>query len=270
MKKFIREMMPPGWLRWWRRRFGWQWFRGDHATWAEARRVSTGYADKAVLARVLAATREVQVGRAMWERDGVTFQAPQLNAPLLTVLKKIATTEGGRLELVDVGGALGSTWWQHRAALATLAEVRWRVVEQPHYVAAGEEFADQVLSFHGSLDVARRTGRPAAALFSSMLPYVEDPCEWLTEAVRLGFPHIIIDRTSFAVDGRERLAVQHTPPELGGGNYPCWIFSRVKLLAPLAHHYALRSEWSGFDDVAPTVSYRGFHFERLAPGRAAG
>ena len=262
MKQWLRSLVPMQILRW-RQAMGWQWFIGDFATWAEARRASAGYDDGAVLARVLAATREVQAGRALWERDGVAFRQPQSNAPLLGVLKSIAAAEGGRLDLVDLGGALGSTWWQHRTELTELTEVRWRVVEQAHFVSAGREFADRTLSFHLSLDDAIGAGQPGAILFSSLLPYVEHPWKLLAEAVRRGFRDIIIDRTSFAPDGRERLVVQRTPPELGGGSYPCWIFNQAKLLATVGPDYALTTEWPGFDKIDPDVEYRGFHFQRI-------
>jgi putative methyltransferase (TIGR04325 family) len=263
VKSLLKHALPERTRRWLRQALRWRWFHGDYATWAEARAVSAGYDDGAVLARVLHATREVRAGRALWDRDGVTFQEPEFNVPLLAVLRAIAAGEGQRLELVDFGGALGGTWWQHRSALADLAGVRWRVVEQPHFVTAAQEFANPVLSFHESLAAAGQDGPATAILFSSVLPYVEFPHALLAEADRRGFRHILIDRTPLAVDGRERLVVQRTPPELGGGSYPSWCFRRETLLAALERNYVLRTEWPGFDQVDPSVEYRGFHFARI-------
>ncbi|HTX65859.1 MAG TPA: methyltransferase, TIGR04325 family [Opitutaceae bacterium] len=248
-----------------RRPFQHRWFHGDFATWAGARAASGGYDDGAILARVLAATREVQAGRAVWERDGVVFVEPAVHAPLLAALRAIAVKHDGHLDVVDFGGALGSTWWQHRAALADLAGVRWRVVEQPHYVAAGREFADRVLSFHDSLASALAGARPAAILLSSVLPYLEKPHELLADVTGRGFQHVIIDRTPLISGPRDRLVVQRTPPEYGGGSYPCWLFASESLLAPFRTDYRLLDDWPGFEEIAPQVVHRGFFFQRVTP-----
>ncbi len=247
-------------MRWLRRRFGWRWFRGDYPNWAAARADSAGYDQAAVLARVLVATREVHAGRAHWERDGVVFNEPMGETSLLAVLRQIAPEQGGTLRVVDFGGALGSTWWQHRMALRHLSRVKWCVVEQSHYVEAGREFADAQLSFHLSLADALSDGVPDVILLSSVLPYIEAPLSLLQEIVAQRPAHIIIDRTPLVCAGPTRLAVQYTPPELGGGSYPCWLFERSKLLAPLGGAYELMDEWPGFDDLAPDVRHRGFHF----------
>lgn len=263
--QFIRPLVPGSWAHWWRRRFGWQWFRGDHPDWAAARAAAAGYDDAAVLARVLAATREVRAGKAKWERDGVAFTTPAINEPLLAALREAAQLGGEPLMVVDFGGSLGSTWWQHRRALADLPGVQWRVVEQAHYVAAGGEFADAQLSFHGSMAGARAGGRASVLLLSSVLPYVESPFAVLEEAVRLGFREVIIDRTPLVRSGRTRLAVQYTPPALGGGSYPCWLLERGQLIATLRENYRLVREWPALDDLAPDVAHRGFHFRRREP-----
>ncbi|MFA5057394.1 MAG: methyltransferase, TIGR04325 family [Opitutaceae bacterium] len=252
--------------RWWRHQFGWRWFRGNYATWSEARAASAGYDDAAVLDRMLGAARAVRSGRVAWDRDGATFAEPAVHAPLLAALRTVAAAQGGRLELVDFGGALGSTWWQYRPSLAGLATVRWRVVEQPHVAAAGRrEFADTVLSFHDSLDDALAGAAPAAILLSSVLPYVEAPHALVADVLRRGFKHLIIDRTAFVTKGSERLAIQRVPPALGGGSYPCWLFERRSLLAPVEQGYRLAAEWPGFDDFGPGVAFRGFLYERKGP-----
>ena len=65
-----------------------------------------------------------------------------------------AAANGGRLEVVDFGGALGSTWWQHREELSALGLRRWVVVEQPQFIEAGREFAGEILGFAPTLAAA--------------------------------------------------------------------------------------------------------------------
>ncbi|MBK9990385.1 MAG: methyltransferase, TIGR04325 family [Verrucomicrobia bacterium] len=236
-------------------------FAGDFSSWGEARAASKGYDDAAVLARVVAATRAVVEGQALWDRDGAVFTAPEYNMSLLSVLKKIAQAEDGRLDLVDFGGALGSTWRQHRALLSDLGSVHWRVVEQPHYVASGKQFTDNVLSFHPALQDALSLGANTV-LLSGVLAYLERPHQLIEDLVRLRVRHIIIDRTSFAVNGRARLTVQRVPAGLGGGSYPCWHFDQRRLLEPLTGLYRLETGWRSFEDFGPRVEFLGFYFTR--------
>lgn len=257
--RWLRRRLAAGRRRW---RGGWRWFRGDYVTWEEARRAATGYDDAAILARVVASTHAVREGRALWERDGVAFQTVEVNRPLLEALRRVARETPGRLEVVDFGGALGSSWWQHRWELTQPGAVRWCVVEQPHYVAAGREFTDDRLRFADTLAEAVAAGRPAVVLFSSVLPYVEHPKAALREAIAAGFRHVIIDRTPFQNGGRTRLAVQHTPPALGGGSYPCWLFDRADLLEVFGSDWELLAEWPALDALDPGIEHRGYHFRR--------
>lgn len=235
-------------------------YYGEYANWAAARAASRGYDDGAVLQKALAAAREVAAGRACWERDGVTFQQKEINASLLAVLRRIAKTEGDRLELVDFGGALGSTWGQHRDELADIGQVSWRVVEQPHYVEAGREFANDRLGFYVSIGASLKAGPADSILLSGVLSYLEDPGAVLAEVAALGFRHVVIDRTAFAEDGRQKIVVQH-PLVQSGCSYPCWLFEPEKLLAPLKADYQVAEEWRGFDDY-PRAYFRSYHFTR--------
>ncbi|MDQ5979928.1 MAG: hypothetical protein QG602_2903, partial [Verrucomicrobiota bacterium] len=167
-------------------------------------------------------------------------------------------------DLVDFGGGLGSGWRQHKAALADLRQVRWRVVELPEVVTVGtRDFADAVLSFHESLEAAVGVGRPDAILLSSVLPYLEHPQEPLAWAAGQGFVDVIVDRTPFVISGAERITVQHTPPALGGGSHPCRIFSRTSFFGAWSQNYERVAEWTvPFDRIDPSVEHRGFHFRR--------
>lgn len=190
------------------------------------------------------------------------FESPEQNEPLLRALTEAAADSGGGFEVVDFGGALGSVWWQHRVRLSALGLGRWIVVEQPHYVEAGREFAGDILRFEPTLAVATGRSVPSILLFSGVLQYLENPVEMIGRAARLGFAHVIIDRVSLVVAGGTRLMVQHTPSGLGGGNYPCWLFKREDLFAPLLRQYRLHAEWSALDKLARDVSHMGFHFCR--------
>jgi putative methyltransferase (TIGR04325 family) len=263
-ESWLRSRVPAWRPGWWRRRFGWRWIEGDYATWVAARAACRGYDHAAELARVLAAARASRRGEASWDRDGFTFTTPAAHEPLLAALRAVAG-EYGRLDVVDVGGALGSTWWQHRSWLPAVP-VSWRIVDQPAWVEAGQrEFADDVLSFHLTVAEAAAGRGPNVALLSSVLPYVESPIALLKEIVARRFPHLIVDRTGFVAGTRDRLAIQRVPPTLGGGSYPCWLFAPESLFAILRLDYLLVAEWPGFDQLDRQAEYRGFHWRRKPP-----
>jgi len=189
-----------------------------------------------------------------------------MHAPLLAALRAAGRTHGG-LDLVDFGGGLGSLWWQHRSGLGGIECRSWRVVELPELVAAGtNEFSAAPLGFYSSLEAACAPGPAGVILLSSVLPYVEDPGGLLREIAARGFADVIIDRTPVVGGEDDRIVVQHTPPELGGGSHPCRLFARGSLLAAFAEQYELAAEWPvPFDQVDPDVDYRGFHLRRRSP-----
>lgn len=238
-------------------------YRGDYRTWAEASAVSQGYSAESILARVVEATRAVRDGRAVWERDAALFHSAAAHEPLLAALRKVAAAKDGRLRVLDFGGALGSAWWQHRRWLEDLREVRWGVVEQSGFVAAGRrEFMVGALSFFEDLDDGFTTIEPDVVLLSSVLAYLEQPERLLAEVARRDCDYLILDRVGFTRNGRHRLTVQYVPESLGGASYPCWFFDRAHLLAPLEARWRVVAEWPTFDGEGRNFEYRGLMFER--------
>lgn len=236
-RSIVSDLLPPVARRVWRRWFRWRWFRGSYANWAEAQRAAGGYAEQAILDRVLRAACEVRAGRAAFERDGVLFAQPQCDVPLLAALEHVALASGGNLRVLDFGGSLGSTWFQVRPFLPPLVNVSWQVVEQPHFVAAGREhLADATLGFHTSLAAACAAGPPDVILISCVLQYVEAPHRWIEEFIALGCPFLLFN--NLLVHGApERLAVQHTPPAIYPASYPVWFLDREGFEAHFRGHY---------------------------------
>lgn len=272
------ERPPSGWRQWvprpartwWRRIFRRRVFQGNYSGWAEACAVAGGYDDPGASARVIAAARGVREGRALWDRDGVLFSRPMTHEPLVSALRRVALDKAGALDVVDFGGGLGSTWWQHRSLLREY-RVSWRVVERPQLVEAGRrEFSDAVLSFYPTLVEALSVGPTQVILLSSVLSYLQDPHALVREVVKGRIPHVIVDRTPFIAGKRDRLAVQSAPREIGGGRYPCHLFNRDRLFAAFQADYELAEEWSvPFDQADGGVTYRGVHFRLRATASAS-
>lgn len=269
MKALLRQMIPPAIgdivaLVRGGERCVWS---GDYPSWAEATADSTGYDSDVIVERVTSAALKVERGDAVYERDGVLFDAIEYSWPMLAGLMWVAARNGGRLDVVDFGGALGTSFYQNRRFLAPLAHVRWNVVEQPRFVEVGRRlFADdERLRFHSDLDSCP-TIAGEALLLSSVLQYLEEPHAIVTAAARR-FRYLLVDLTPVHDGPRDRLTVQTVPPSIYPARYPCWLFSEASLLSRLDAAFevvaAIDSHFS--PDVragATRARYRGYILER--------
>lgn len=201
---------------------------GDYADWASAAKDAGGYDDQAIFARVKAAAAAVRDGKALWERDSALFQEEEWNWPLLAALFMIAAQNGGKLQVLDFGGAFGSTFMQHRRAFGGLRECVWHVVEQEHFVKAGKaEFANANLQFHNSIEEALAAAPVNVILLSSVLQYLPDAWRFLRKALKTRLP-VILDRTPTLPD-EDRITVQHVPASIYKASYPCRWLSKKRL-----------------------------------------
>jgi putative methyltransferase (TIGR04325 family) len=215
-----------------------------------------------ILQKVREGTARVRDGMAAFERDSVVFDKPQYNWPLLACLMLVAAENRGRLRVLDVGGALGSSYYQNRSLLADLQELSWCIVEQPHFVDVGRrEFQDRTLKFCASYEEALGYG-PNIALLSSVLPYMEAPYDALAKVEALNCAYILVDRTGFTLNDQDRLTVQRVPPHIYTASYPCWFLSKSRFLDALSAAYQLVVEFEGADHANIPAEYKGYLFRR--------
>jgi len=219
-------------------------YKGNYLLWSEAKQNSTGYDIDTILNKVKDSLLKVKIGEAVYERDSVLFEQVQYSWPLLANLLWIALLNQNRLNLVDVGGSLGSSYFQNRKMLSALDKIKWNVVEQPSFVKTGKEcFQDEELSFYDSLDACLAENKPDVILLSSVLPYLEKPHELLHEIVARQLTFVIIDRTPIIEGVDDRLTVQKVPPSIYKASYPAWFFSRNRLLSHFLASYELVAEF---------------------------
>jgi putative methyltransferase (TIGR04325 family) len=221
------------------------WFTGNYSTWIEARADSQGYEDALIVERVLAATLKVKDGAAAYERDSVLFFEPSFEFPLLAALLRSAAEANGRLHVLDFGGALGSTYWRHRAWLDCLPDLRWSVIEQPGFVAAGRrELPDTKLRFFTSIDEAEAEGRHTVLLASTVVQYLEQPPAAIADWLSRGFPYILLNNLPLHTVKPDRLALQVVPPSIYPASYPVWFFNRERFLSRIQNDYQIAAEFS--------------------------
>lgn len=218
-------------------------FSGNYPDWESARRASGGYDDPEIFERVRRAVQKVKTGAAVFERDSVTFDTVQYSSSLLAGLMYVCARRGGRLNLIDFGGSLGSTYFQNRSLLDSFPGVRWAVVEQPGFVSIGQrEFQDDRLCFFETIEAAANStiARKAenhgidVVLFSSVLQYLPDWTAVIRQARDQHIPYILIDRTPlFIGDEPARITVERVPENIYPATYPARFFNSTEFKAAL-------------------------------------
>lgn len=244
-------------------------FSGQYIDWVDASAQSSGYSTDHILTSVIEATRAVVTGRAAYERDSVLFHVPATPFHIVAGLLRSAAQDGGRLHVIDVGGSLGSTYRQCRSFLSVLPRIEWHVVEQSGFVAAGRaEFSTAELKFHESVREIPIAEVRATFLLSSSLQYLESPLALLDQLTARPARHLLLDRTPLSDLTTDRLCVQQASNSVYDASYPCWIFSRERLLERLAPHWRLVAEHPCPEgrqrtDDGLTFEFRGVILERL-------
>jgi len=221
-------------------------YRGEYASWNDALASSEGYDDPRILERVAKASRTVINGDAAFERDGVVFKEHLKTNKLLDALKTITPTTTGKLEVLDFGGSLGSSYFQCKPFLQSQFDLQWNIIEQSAFVKLGKaEFANQQLRFFDTVETCLAQREVDVFVLSGVLSYLPTPHKMIKDLLRHRPKIFIIDRTPVQHNGsQDRLTVQHVPANIYGKSvrYPAWVFSKTGLLKHF-DNYELRSEF---------------------------
>lgn len=267
LKKIIRDWLPPIAMSLVRRVYTGHGYFGNYPSWESAKRASSGYDAEHILGKVKEALLKVKRGEAAYERDSVLFDRIEYSWPVLAGLLWIASQNENRLNVLDFGGSLGSSYFQSRRFLSHLKEFHWNVVEQPHFVRCGQEtFQDQTLRFYENIDACLTDNSPNVLLLSSVLSYLEDTDGMLASMLDRDFPYIIIDKTHFVIEGNERITVQRVPTRIYKASYPCRFFNESKLLSVFAASgYELVADFVNPDPANIPSVFKGFIFRKDWP-----
>lgn len=270
LRPFATGMLPPAALHALMRLAGPVRFTGRYRNWEEAQKASSGYDSDLILTKVRDALLKVKNGQAAFERDSVLFDRIEYSWPLLAGLLWIASLNDNRLNVIDFGGSLGSSFYQNRGFLSHLRSLVWNIVEQPKFVACGKQyFEDDTLKFHRSIPECLAATRPDTILCLSVLQYMERPYDVLKSIVDHQFRFIIIDRTPFLVSGLDRLTVQKVSSAIYKASYPAWLFSEETFLEVLRPFYECVTDFASFDSGDGRFRYKGFLFRRRNPDDSA-
>jgi putative methyltransferase (TIGR04325 family) len=265
--KFTKGIAPPIAFDIYRRLSGNVGFSGNYMTWDDACRASTGYDTDVILEKVKNALLKVKNGEAVYERDSVLFDKVEYSWPLLAGLLWIASQEDNRLNLVDFGGSLGSSYYQNKKFLAHLHVLKWNIIEQKKFVECGKRyFEGEHLKFYYHLDDCLKEQHSNAILLSSVIQYLEKPYDLLKEIIGKRLKYVLFDRTPFLHQGEDRITVQKVPAEIYRASYPAWFFDRAKFLRFFSGEYELMAEFealAGTIDLGDAVARdEGFIFKK--------
>jgi putative methyltransferase (TIGR04325 family) len=259
-KKIIKELIPPLCLRLLRGLFyGWH---GNYTSWDKAIAKCTGYDSQTILEKVRSSTLKVKGGFAPYERDSVLFNTIEYSFPLLAGLMWISARNKGKLNVLDFGGSLGSTYFQNKAFLESLSVVNWCIVEQPGFVKTGIEFfEDDKLHFFYSVEECLKSFEIDVIILSSVLQYIEEPFALLDQIKSTAINNMIIDRTPF-INGNDRITIQKVNPKIYRGSYPCWFFNERKFISRIANDYKLVLEFDAIDKANIPSEFKGFILQK--------
>ena len=261
LKDMIRLITPPLFIHMGKRLRGTESTKvyglsGDYRSWDEAMNASTGYDSGIILEKTKTALLKVKSGEAAYERDSMLFDEIQYAWPLLAGLMWVAARCGGRLNVLDFGGSLGSTYFQNRIFLSALSEVRWNIVEQSSYVGIGKAcFEDDYLRFYADITNCLADTQPNIVLLSSVLQYLERPYTVFDQILELSCELVIIDRTPFWAGPTDRLCVQTVPPSIYPASYPSWIFSRPQFHSHIHGDWEIMVAFDNPDRLAGPVEF---------------
>ncbi|MEI6312417.1 MAG: methyltransferase, TIGR04325 family [Bacteroidota bacterium] len=233
--------------------------------WQAAQASCSGYNEATILEKVKHATNEVLAGNAAYERDSVLFDKIEYHWPLVASLEHIYQKQH-QLQVLDFGGALGSTYHQHIAVLKNFQQMHWHIIEQENYVTCGKEnFTTDMLSFHYTIHELS-TKKIDVILFSCVLHYLENPFQFIEEAIKQQIPYLIFDRTPFTPEPQDIISIQHVPAKIYKANYVCRIFAEDPFMQKLLQHYDIIWSWENDIHIDIPCAYKGLFLELKKQG----
>jgi putative methyltransferase (TIGR04325 family) len=261
-KQITHDLIPPVLGKIYHKSIRKSGFSGDYKCWKEASNASSGYDSDEIMTKVKEALLKVKNGEAVYERDSVLFDKVQYSWPLLAGLLWIASQEDNRLNLIDFGGSLGSSYYQNKKFLAHLRVLKWNIIEQKKFVDCGKRyFEGEHLKFYYHLDDCLKEQHSNTILLSSVIQYIEKPYELLKEIIGKRLKYVLFDRTPFLHHGEDRITVQKVPAEIYRASYPAWFFNQKKFLGFFSSEYELIADFESNDWANIPSVFKGYVFK---------
>lgn len=238
-------------------------YRGRYSSWEEAERNSIGYGAPSIAKKVAKAVSAVIANEAAYERDSITFQEPEYSWPVATALLWVASNKKNKLEVLDFGGGLGSSFFQNKPLLAFVGRLDWHIVEQASFVQEGRKlFQNGLLSFHANIEECLSVAKPDIAILSSSLQYISRPYEVLEKISNAHIDVVVFDRTLFGSQADDVITIQYVSPEIFDAVIPVWILNEKHFLAFMQDKYRIFARFGAYKNTA-YLDTEGLDFDEL-------
>ena len=212
-------------------------FEGPYSSWEDAVANADGWDAPAILEKTLDRSLKMRDGLIEFQQDTVILDRVVYSEAILAFLAIASAMNGGKIDIVDFGGSLGTNFAQNRRVLRPFIDrgkCTWNVVERPPTADLGRKhFQDENLQFFGNLGElkARLLKIPTSFLFTGSLQCVDEPFSLLNWVIDCGVNLIAFDRLLVSPKAQDEVFVQRPNPEIYyRAAYPVRCFSRSRFL----------------------------------------
>jgi putative methyltransferase (TIGR04325 family) len=198
-------------------------FKGKYSSFAQAALDSSGYNDNVILDRVTNITEMRKNRLIISERDGFILHNIEIPIQIKSFIQSLLFSNRP-LQVLDFGGGLGSWYFDFVDIFGKSSVAKWLIIEQENFVKSGSKnFEDGTLNFNEYAAFDLIPQKFDFVVFSSVIQYLENPYEVLSEIYTIDVPYLIINRTPFWIGEFDRCAIQRN--KSFGESYPSWILS---------------------------------------------
>lgn len=259
IKNLLKILIPNFLLNWFKGLFyGW---KGNYKTWEEAEKKCSGYDSEEIFKKVKNSALKVKNLEAKYERDSVLFYKNDYNYPVFSALMWIAAQNKGNINVLDFGGAFGSTYYQHKILFSKFPNLSWNIIEQEHFVNEGKiNFEDKILKFYYTIDDCLKEKTIDVVILSSVIQYIEEPYQLLKNIIEKNIKFILFDRTPF-FNKPDQIMIQTVHPSIYKAQYPSWFFNYEKFKNFMSNKYKIILEFTTDDQANIKSEFKGFLFE---------
>ncbi len=242
-------------------------YKGVYKSWAEAQKASGGYNQDNIITKTIGSLAKVRDGLAAFERDTVLYykyDKIKYSWHVLTWLLYAAIKKNNELNIIDLGGSLGTSFYQYRKYLNGLNKFKWNIIEQEKIVDEGKKsFSNPSLSFYYSVEEALRENDVNIVMLSGTLQYIEDPYQLLNHILQYKFDYLLFDLHPVFKDDltNDTICIQKVPPYIFQATIPVMIFNKNHFLSCF-HDYQIVGEIVYPNGLKKDVEYVGYLFEK--------
>lgn len=205
-------------------------YLGKYDSWQAAYDECEGYEDKNIINTVAESVKKVLDGNAVWERDGCLFYEQKYVYPLCAAILRCAIQNKNQgVRILDIGGSLGSTYFQNRKYLTDVKNLEYVIAEQDHFAKYGHRnLENENLKFIKSMDSWEDGDRFDIIFMSASLQYISQYEEVIYKIVKAQPRYIILDRLLICSEGG-RICRETVPKKIYKSSYPVMIFTENQI-----------------------------------------